>query len=94
MKIIEQFTVQCCGKSWVHTARYAALSQLLNHIIRAHPEQYAKLKREGRKMARSQNGCGYWDQDGAKGMWNGWAKAQPTFRRAWIEKALDYKLKQ
>lgn len=92
--IIEQHTAQCCDKIWLCSSRHDALERLLTHIMRAHPEQYAKLKREGRVAARSQNGLGYYDSDGAKGPYNGWDRAQPTFRRAWIRKALDYALKQ
>jgi hypothetical protein len=88
MKIIQQYTPQCCERmpAQSYGQDYEAVQALLNHIIKCHPELYAKLKIEGRKEARSQNGCGYWDEGKPSG--DGWHKAQPTFRRAWIENAL------
>lgn len=90
MKLTEQYTAQCCDKEWVQDTEWSALDKLLNHIMHVHPELYAKLKQRGRILARSNNGCGYWDSDSE----NGWDKAQPTYRRAWIENALKERLRR
>ena len=77
MKITTTVVAQCC-KDWRFEARYKheVISALLNHIRRKHPTLLAKLKREGRSLARSQNGCRYWDSNS-------------SFRNAWIENALE-----
>lgn len=92
MKIM--YTPQCCERMPTKSYgwEYEALDALLNHIIRCHPALYEKLKKEGRSAAKSRNGLGYYDYGKPRN--DGWHKAQPTFRRAWIKKALDYRLKQ
>lgn len=83
-------TPQCCermpSQSFEH--EYQAIDALLNHIIRCHPPLYAKLKKAGRRQAQGCNGCGYYDS--GKPSNDGWHNAQPTFRRAWIMKALEH----
>lgn len=69
---------------------HGAVNALLNHIIKCHPDLYAKLKKAGRREAQSQNGCGYFDSGNPSN--DGWHKAQPTFRRAWIESALRHRI--
>lgn len=72
---------------------YEALRWGVGHLRRDHSETYARLERAGRLAARSQNGCGYHDDDHQAKTASGWAKAQSTFRQAWIEKALQYHLR-
>ena len=87
------YTLQCCDcmPNRSFDREYAAIEALLNHIIKSHPSLYAKLKKFGRRLAQSQNGRGYFDR--GKSSNDGWHKAMPTFRRAWIVSALKHHLR-
>jgi hypothetical protein len=85
MQLVESFRVSCCGKTHEFTYKYEAIEFLMKHIRRKHKSLLGKLEREGRKLARSQNGCGYYDGNDKD---TGWSRAQPTFREAWRENAL------
>ena len=59
---------------------------MFNHIKRNHKRCYEKIKKLGREEAMSQNGRGY--ADDGKSPNDGWFKAQPSFRIAWMKNAL------
>lgn len=90
--IVSFHTVRChnsCGFTSTSKYEYLAVDALFEHIKEKHVKTFEQLMKRGRKLATSQNGCGYWD-DGKDG--SGWDEAQQTFRDAWTESALKEKL--
>lgn len=85
--ISAEYTIVCrCGRTEKFGDEYAAWVWLLRHIQRSHKPLSAKLEIRGRSAAKSQNGCGYYD-DG-RSRTGGWHAAQVGFREAWRIKAL------
>jgi hypothetical protein len=91
MKIIPKFTVTCCGLSRNYREEYLAVEGLMRHIRKKHKDILAKLESRGRVLARSQNGCGYYDGSDSD---TGWPLSPETFKEAWRRNALREMLKQ
>jgi hypothetical protein len=85
MELIETFTVKCCDLEWSYEHKYQALEVLLSHIQNWHSQFFESLNNQGRMLARSQNGSGYWDSDTR----DGWSNAHEEFRHAWTINALE-----
>lgn len=94
MKITTTIKVECCnGKfEFSSSSNHEVIEALLNHVKINHKPLYERLERKGRRLAMSQNGCGYYDS--GKGEQGGWWDAQPPFRQAWIENALEDELNE
>lgn len=91
MKITKVVTVTCCGKCKTFDKEYQAVDYLLNHIRRSHKGLLKQLDARGRVLAKSQNGCGYYDGNG-----EGWRRAKrknPNFVSAWTKHALERRLR-
>ena len=67
-------TIRCCKFSVSAPYKYDCANKFLNHVRRHHPDEFLKLYKEARRLARSQNGCGYYDS-GEPGPTSGWSKA-------------------
>jgi hypothetical protein len=81
------FTITCCKFSVSARYKYDCANKFLSHVKRHHPNEFKKLYVQARKLARGQNGCGYFDA-GEDGPTSGWAKAGREFREAWVRQAL------
>ncbi len=77
-------TVTCCGivKEFPH--EFEASEWLLRHVSLKHKSLRKWVETEARRLARSQNGSGYYDSN----FHDGWVKAQRSFRHSWRRKAL------
>ena len=95
MKIISKFEVQCSkcdGIANSFTTEFTAIDWLFEHIRNQHPGTFQKLQIEGRQMATSQNGCGYFDNPQDKSKNSGWYKSREGFKLAWTKHALKIML--
>lgn len=91
MRLTESYTVECCAQVVSFECKHEALEWLMKHIRAAHLNLLTKLEKRGRELARSQNGCGYYDGSDKD---VGWPKAQETFREAWRTNALKEQLQR
>lgn len=88
-RLVESYKAVCCGTETTFSEKYEAVKFLLTHVQTAHKQFYKQLEKKGRQLARSQNGCGYYDGSDRD---TGWAKARAGFREAWIKHALEDEL--
>ena len=85
MKVETRFIARCCDQTQRFASEFQMLQWAVAHLKAEHPTTAKKLWKVARKIARSQNGCGYYD-DGRKG--SGWDQAPPEFRDAWFLQAV------
>ena len=89
-KIVESYEVQCCDVKKSFEWKHEAVDYLMGHIRRKHKNLLPTLEKKGRDLARSQNGCGYYDGSDKD---TGWPRAQASFREAWRKHALERMLR-
>jgi hypothetical protein len=99
MKLIREYTLQCdaCRTHPYQINRcqseLATLIGMLAHIQQFHVTQYAKIEWEGRLLATSQNGNGWYkDYPICEPKFDGWSGAPKDFRDYWIMKAFENSL--
>ena len=90
MKITTKVTVHCCKTLHEFEHECAAMEFLLEHISKSHERLYGEIDRRARKLARSENGRGYWDTNDC----DGWTNSSETFRQDWHIHALKDKLRK
>jgi hypothetical protein len=88
--LTEIFVTNCCNTTFLDTSKYDLFKKLMQHIRSKHPDVLATLDKYGRELARSQNGCGYYDGSDKD---TGWPNAQESFKEAYREQALERILK-
>ena len=88
MGITSTHAIKCqeCDSAIVSFEQYEAVEWAKKHIKEYHSKIYENLEKRGRELARSQNGCGYYDGSDKD---TGWQKASTTFRDAWIKHAVE-----
>lgn len=92
MRLFKSFTVKCCVFTSTSEKEFEVIDNLMEHIEKYHPKIYKNLEKEGRKLAASQNGCGYFDSGEPKG--SDWHLADKEFRYEWMRDALEYRLEK
>src|SRR6266700_6264353 len=85
------WTISCCGIEKKCEYESEAVVWLLAHNHQDHRALLKKIEKKARKLARSQNGRGYYDANDKD---TGWQRAQPTFREAWRMQALKEILRE
>lgn len=94
----EVHLIDCCTISGKYDNEHEALDDLLAHIRKAHKKYYEILTKSGRRLAMSQNGCGYSDDGKTKekkvGRHNWNEPGADGFRQAWISNSLKKALEE
>jgi len=85
IRTIRQIAAACCDYRFEAEREWDVWIMLLQHVELVHPDFYRGVDWEARRMARGNNGAGYWDSDQD----NGWEKAHAEFKQSYRIKALQ-----